>query len=284
MLENLLKIKTTLPPRAVNIIPRPRILYQLNNYLSVPGGMERHLTLVSAPAGSGKTTLVREWLAGKEGQAAWYSLDDNDNERERFWSYFIYALQTIKQNLGRGTLEMLRSSSFVPETPAGSETFLTPLLNDLLYLEKPLYLVLDDYHLVEDSSIHEGMVFFIKNMPPRLNLAVATRSDPPWPLARWRPKGRIVEIRQAELRFSAEETARYLERVMDKPLPEADLHTLYRKTEGWVTALRLLAGSLCAAPDTASTSGTSAGTSGRYSIFLAMKFSPDSPRQYRIFS
>ncbi len=248
MLGEILKIKTNIPPLGTNILSRPRILERLNEDLmtTVADGFNRRMTLVSAPAGFGKTTLIRKWLDKHEGRAAWYSLDEGDNEQERFWIYLISALQTVTGSIGTNALEILRLSSQSLESPVESKSLLTSLLNDLFTLEKPFFLVLDDYHLINNSLIHEDMIFFIDNLPPSIHLAVTTRSDPPWPSFRWRAKGQMLEVRLNDLKFSEEEAGRLFARLKSPGLTERQLHTLYNKTEGWITGLQLAAFSLAA--------------------------------------
>lgn len=239
--KNILQTRINPPPLRPDIISRHRIIKQLELARHASGPPQ--LVLVSAPAGYGKTTLVREWMDSLQTRAAWYTLNSN-TELKSFWTHLVFALQKIQANLGRGALEMLRSPSVFPESPAGNQGILTPLVNDLFRLETPLHLVLDDYHLVEDTRIHEGMAFLIENMPPHLHLTVATRSDPPWPLSRWRSQVKIMEIRQSDLRFTREETTAFLRSRVGKLLDERQMDNIYQKTEGWVTALQLVASSL----------------------------------------
>jgi len=244
MAGSFLNIKISIPPPAPNILDRPHLIEGLEINMHGREGFTRQLTLVSAPAGFGKTTLARSLLAGKESRSAWYSLDQGDNERERFWLYLVSALRSVEKDLGRGTMEILRSSSLGSDPPAESEMFLAPLLNELFSLKEPLYLVLDDYHLISNPPIHRDMIFFIENLPPCVHLLVTTRSEPPWPLARWRARSKMAEVRQKNLRFSREETGVLLEAVQELKLTDTQVQTLHEKTEGWVTGLQLAAVSL----------------------------------------
>jgi len=249
MVGDILKIKTTMPPAGKNILSRPRIKEKLAEDLTVEEGFARPLTLFSAPAGFGKTTLVRKWLSGREKATAWLSLDEEDNDPERFWIYLVSALQNVADNIGSGTMEALRSQSHFSESSESRGALLTPLLNDLFSLEKPLFLVLDDYYLIDNSRIHEDMGFFIENLPPSLHLVVTTRSDPPWPLSRWRVKGKMAEVRLDDLKFTEEEAVKLYEGIKGLNLSEQQLHKLYQKTEGWVTGLQLAAISLASSRD-----------------------------------
>ena len=243
---DILKIKVNTPPLNPYAIDRPQILGKINAGLIAGSEFSRPLTLISAPAGSGKTTMARQWLKGSENRAGWLSLDDRDNETERFWLYLVSALQTCRPETGKGTLEILCSSTRGTETQTGCETFLTPLLNDLFVLNEPLYLVIDDYHLIENPAIHQAMIFFIENLPSTMHLVVATRSDPPWPLHRWRAKDKLREIRQVDLQLTKEETGSYINELKGLEISGQQIDKLYQKTEGWITGLQLAAFSISA--------------------------------------
>lgn len=244
MVGEILKIKTTIPPLGHGILERSPIEERMEANLTASEGFSRQLTLISAPAGYGKTTLVRKWIAGLEDSVAWYSLDEADNDQKSYWIYLVSALQTIQESLGKSALAALRAEELFSGSSAGTVSVLTSLLNDLFDLNQPLYLILDDYHLVNNSRIHEDMIFFVDNLPPGVHLIVITRSDPPWPLSRWRVKGRMLEFRQEDLKFSREETRRLITALKCPELNEAQLNTLQHKTEGWVTGLQLAAFSL----------------------------------------
>ncbi len=247
MVGEILKIKTKIPPLGHGILERSRIQERMAADLAIHEGFSRRLTLISAPAGFGKTTLVRKWIAEFEDRVAWFSLDEGDNEQKRYWIYLISALQTIQESLGISSLTALRSEDlFSDSAAAGTVSVLTSLLNDLFDLNKPLYLILDDYHLVNNAGIHEDMIFFVDNLPPDVHLIVTTRSDPPWPLARWRSKGQMLEFRQDDLKFSRAETSQLFTELKCPSLNETQLNTLHHKTEGWVTGLQLAAFSLSA--------------------------------------
>lgn len=243
-IKNVLYTKITIPPLRPDAISRPRILEKLEKSLEGTGETLPQLILVSASAGYGKTTLVRQWVDYHQRLTAWLCLDKSDNAPQRFWTYLVYALQRVDRDLGKGTLEMLHSSTLFSETPVGEEALLTPLLNDLFTIERPIDLIIDDYHHIENSKIHEGMAFFIDHMPPDFNLVVVTRKDPLWPLSRWRSKGNLVEIQPLDLAFTRDEMISFIEQRVDKPLDEKECTALYEKTEGWVTAVQLVVYSL----------------------------------------
>ena len=238
----ILQTKLFLPVPPDERVARPRLIERLNK------GLSRKLTLVSAPAGFGKTTLVAEWLsslntAGSAGRpVTWLSLDENDNDPARFVTYLLAALQNIDPDIGQAAQGMLQS----PQPPP-PESFLSSLINDVAVTPRPFVLVLDDYHLIHTLDIHQQLAFLLEHLPPPhtgMHLVVATREDPPLPLARWRARGQIVEIRQADLRLTQDETDDFLRRVMQLDLSTADVAALQRRTEGWVAGLQLAALSL----------------------------------------
>ena len=244
MVSGMLRVKISPPPLRAHTLQRPHILNHLQHGLTVRHGFTRPLTLVSAPAGYGKTTLVRTWLAGREKTVCWYSLDTEDSQPERFWFYVIEALRRVHPGVGAAALDTLRSDSTAGSTDATATTVLTPLLNDLFALETPTFLVLDDYHHIADSRISDAMTFFVENLPPMLHVIVITRSDPPWPLARYRAKGQMVEVRLRDLRFNTEETEELLKTLTNVSLTPEHTKILWNKTEGWVTGLQLASNSL----------------------------------------
>jgi LuxR family maltose regulon positive regulatory protein len=233
MATALLQTKTFVPRRRRGVVPRSRLSERLNR-----GAHESGLILVSAPAGFGKTTLLAEWLAvelADRPSVAWLSLDASDNDPVRFWRYVIAALQTVTPELGAGALWLVESSQTSLDAVIGT------LLNDLSAMPDDVVLVLDDYHLVDALTVHEGMTFLLEHLPPQLHLVIATRADPPLPLARLRAGGTLLEIRAADLRFTPEEATAYLNGVMSLSLTAADVAALEARTEGWIAALQLAA-------------------------------------------
>jgi LuxR family maltose regulon positive regulatory protein len=197
--------------------------------------------LVSAPAGFGKTTLLAEWLApdvDKGEPIAWLSLDRRDSDPTVFWSYVVAAVRKAVTDVGTDALSTLQS------TPEALEAVVTSLVNDLEALADDVVLVLDDYHVVESVEVHDSMRFFVEHLPARLRLVVASRADPPWPLAALRVRGELLEVRASDLRFTAEEAASYLNDAMSLGLGAADVEALEARTEGWIAALQLAALSL----------------------------------------
>jgi LuxR family transcriptional regulator, maltose regulon positive regulatory protein len=230
-----------MPPLRPEVVSRPRLLERLNE------GLRRHLVLISAPAGFGKTTLVSQWLALIERPAAWLSLDEGDNDPARFLTYLVAALQTIAAHVGEGVLGVLQS----PQPPP-TEAILTTLLNDLTSISDQFVLVFDDYHVIDAKAIDQALTFLLEHLPPHMHLVIATREDPPLPLARLRAGDRMTEVRAADLRFTPSEAAAFLNQVMGLRLSAQDIAALERRTEGWIAGLQLAALSLQGQPDAAS--------------------------------
>jgi LuxR family maltose regulon positive regulatory protein len=192
--------------------------------------------LVSAPAGYGKTTLVTEWLNSAKRPFAWLSLDENDADPAQFLLYLVAALQGIDPAIGRAAQAMLQA----PQPPPRA-ALLTSLINDIATTAQPFVLVLDDYHLVHTTPIHQQLAFLLEHQPPHMHLVIVTREDPLLPLSRWRVRGQMIEIRQADLRFTEGEAADFLQRVMRLELSSADVAALHQRTEGWIAGLQLAA-------------------------------------------
>ncbi|MDN5750431.1 MAG: hypothetical protein L0H64_18280, partial [Pseudonocardia sp.] len=200
-----------------------------------PPGAGSALTLVSAPAGFGKTTLLTEWLAADGRRAAWLSLDRRDNDPTTFWTYLITALRTAVPQVGGAALSLLAS----PRSPI--EDVLATVVNDLSAAPDEVVLVLDDYHVIDAREVHDGMEFLLEHLPPQVHLVIAGRADPALPLARMRARGELVEVRAADLRFTPDETAAYLTGAMGLALTARDVAALEGRTEGWIAALQLAA-------------------------------------------
>jgi LuxR family maltose regulon positive regulatory protein len=230
----LLQAKLYVPPARPEWVSRPRLVERLN------AGLDRKLTLISAPAGFGKTTLLSEWAAGCGQPVAWLSLDGGDNDPARFWAYFVAALQAIpglrEVGVGGTAWTMLRS----PQPPS-IEAVLTALINETAAIPAAFILVLDDYHQIQARPIHDALTFLLDHMPPPMHLALATRVDPPLPIARLRGRGQLIELRQTDLRFTSDEAAAFLNQVMDLDLSAEQVAALERRTEGWITGLQLAA-------------------------------------------
>jgi ATP/maltotriose-dependent transcriptional regulator MalT len=224
---------------------RPRVPRQALVDRLVEDG-PRRLTLVSAPAGWGKTTLLAEWAADpRETRAfAWLALDRADNDPVRFWDYVIEALRRLEPSLGSTSLAALG----VPGTDP-IEVVLPSVLNELAELDRRIVLTLEDYHLIQSQEVHEGLTFFVERLPPTIELTIATRLDPPLPLPRLRSRGEMLELRASELRFGEEEAEELLRAALDDRLTDEDVERLLLRTEGWAAGLYLAALSLSGRPD-----------------------------------
>lgn len=231
--SSILRTKLFVPAVSSQVVHRRRLMERLTAGFDAG----KPLTLVSAPAGYGKSTLLAEWMSGYKDRAAWLSLDERDNSPLRFWTYFVAALQTVSEPLGRGALKMLESS----QQDFDSQTFLISLANQASTFERPVILALDDYHVISQADIHAGMNFLIEHLPPTLHLVIATRTDPPLPLSRLRVRGQLTEIRIADLRFDMEEASSFLNDLMNLQLAASDIRALETRTEGWVAGLQLAA-------------------------------------------
>jgi LuxR family maltose regulon positive regulatory protein len=242
MAAPLLKTKLYIPPIRPGLVSRPRLVERLDEGLRTG----RKLTLISAPAGFGKTTLLSEWIAGcgTRARVAWVSLDGGDNDVAQFWSYAIAALQTLEPAVGQTALGALQASQ---AQPPPLEPLLISLLNDVTALElgeRPTILVLDDYHVLETEAIHESLDALLDHLPPALHLVIASREDPPLALPLLRGRGQLNEIRAADLRFTPAETTELLSAVMGLRLSADDIAALENRTEGWVVGLQMAALSL----------------------------------------
>ncbi len=232
MARLLIDSKLYVPKVQPGLVVRPRLLERLRR------GADARLTLVSAPAGFGKTTLLAEWLraaAGDDRSVAWLSLDPADDEPASFWTYVVTALQRAVPGVGSTALELLGAS------PLPTDLVLTTVLNELAAVPHEVWLVLDDYHLVRDRAIGEGMAFLLDHLPGQVHVVLVTRADPHLPLARWRGRGELVEIRAADLRFTVDEVTAYLHGVTGLELAPEDVAVLEERTEGWIAALQLAA-------------------------------------------
>src|SRR5437763_2835590 len=237
----ILATKLYIPPPPPKVVLRPRLIERLNE------GLYRKLTLISAPAGFGKTTLVSEWLAGGPRPTAWLSLDEGDNDPTRFLMYLVAALQTIAATIGEGVLGALQS----PQPPP-TVSILTALLNDITTIKDPFVLVLDDYHVIDAEAIDQALTYLVEHHPPQMHLVIATREDPQLPLARLRARGQLTELRAADLRFTPSEAAGFLNQGMGLNLSAEDITALETRTEGWIAGLQLAAISMQGHQDTTS--------------------------------
>ena len=226
----LLRTKLFIPRSRANLVPRPRLVERLN------AGLDRKLTLMAAPAGFGKTTLLAEWIAQSPRCVTWLSLDDGDNDSTQFWAYFIASLQQFQPGLGEGALALLQSHQQSPVT-----SILTALINEITDIPGTFAIVLDDYHFINYQPIHEALAFLLAHLPANLHLVITTRADPPLPLARLRARDQLTEIRANDLRFTPDEAAEFLTQVMGLSLTAEEVAALETRTEGWIAGLQIAA-------------------------------------------
>lgn len=260
---SLLLPKLRLPRLPAWFVSRERLLARLEE------GRQGKLTLVLAPAGSGKTTLVRQWIEtqGQDTQAAWLSLDPEDDDPIRFWHYVLTACELFEGEPGHDALTLLSTNqSLFPLLVL--KQILTSFLNDTALQASRLLLVLDDYHVITSSQIHESLTYLVDHLPPTLHLVIATRAEPALPLARWRARGDLQEIGAADLRFSPEEMTSFLQQALPFPLPKDQLQSLEARLEGWPAGLRLLALALAGKSEHQEIEQVLAGFSGSHRYLL----------------
>ncbi len=229
----LLETKLFAPKLRSSVVPRPRLIERLNT------GVERKLTLISAPAGFGKTTLISEWLSSSSNvkrPSSWLSLDERDNDPALFWAYFVAALQRIDAHIGENLLPSLRT-----QNRSSIESALTMLINEISGIDRDFTVILDDYHSIDTEPIHEAVAFLIEHLPQQMHLILVSRGDPGLALGRMRGRGELNELRAADLRFTSSEAAVFLSDVMGLQLSADDLAGLESRTEGWIAGLQLAA-------------------------------------------
>src|SRR6266699_1990124 len=229
----ILATKLYIPRLRPNVVSRPRLLERLNK------GLHRNLTLIAAPAGFGKTTLVSAWVAGCDRPVAWLSLDEGDSDPILFLTYLVAALQRIAPTIGEGVSGVLQS----PQPPP-TVTILTALLNEITTIPDHFVLVLDDYHVIDAQPVDQALTYLVDHLPPQMHLVIATREDPQLPLARLRVGGHLTEVRAGDLRFTPSEAAEFLNQGMGLNLSAEDIVALETRTEGWIAGLHLAALSL----------------------------------------
>src|SRR5215213_10002985 len=292
----ILATKLYIPPARPNVVLRPRLIARLNE------GLHRKLTLIAAPAGFGKTTLVSSWIydlrfaiddlvsasitsnkivnpkSKIQNRVAWLSLDDGENDPTRFLAYLVAALQTIAPTIGAGVLAVLQS----PQPPP-TETILTALLNDIATVPDPFVLVLDDYHVIDAKPVDAALTFLLEHLPPQMHLVITTRADPQLPLARLRARDQLTELRDTDLRFTPAEAAAFLTEVMCLNLSAEDIDALEARTEGWIAGLQLAALSLQGQHDATSFIRSFTGSSRFIIDYLAEEVLERQPEEIRAF-
>jgi LuxR family maltose regulon positive regulatory protein len=268
----LLTTKLSLPPIRPDLVARPRLIEQLER------GSQRKLTLIAAPAGFGKTTLLSAWQTVTRRAHAWLALDAGDNDPIRFWTYVLAALQTICPQLEGQVTPLLQSR---PAPPI--ESLLTVLINVLATLTHDIALVLDDYHVITAQPIHDALTFLLEHLPPRLHIVLASRTEPPLPLIRLRAQGQLTELHSSGLRFTSTEVAAFLNQVMGLDLSHEEIATLDAHTEGWIVGLQLAALSLQGRQDVGDIIATFTGSHRYIMDYLAGEVLQRQPEHIRDF-
>jgi LuxR family transcriptional regulator, maltose regulon positive regulatory protein len=229
----LLRTKIFIPRPRKNLVARSHLVNFLNE------GLDKKLTLISAPAGFGKTTVLSEWIPQSPRCVTWLSVDGDDNDPARFWAYFIASLQNLSSQLGENALALLQSTPSFPLTSA-----LSVLINDIVAFQDTFAIVLDDYHLIDSQPIHESLTFLMDHLPANMHLIMTTRVDPPLPIARMRARDTLTEIRAHDLRFTMEEVEAFVSQVVERSLSTEQVAALNVRTEGWIAGLQIAALSL----------------------------------------
>jgi LuxR family transcriptional regulator, maltose regulon positive regulatory protein len=230
MPASILATKLYIPLPRAKTVPRSRLIERLNE------GLTRKLTLISAPAGFGKTTLISEWINDCRLPAAWVSLDEGDSDPARFIAYLISALQKIKAGIGEGLLGALQSSQ-----PLQTEALMTVLLNEITSIPDHFILILDDFHSIDSQSVVQTLTFLLDHLPPQMHVVISTREDPSLPLSRLRVRAELTELRADDLRFTVFEAVEFLNQMMRLNLSDRDVTALEARTEGWIAGLQLAA-------------------------------------------
>jgi ATP/maltotriose-dependent transcriptional regulator MalT len=226
----LLTTKLYIPRPRPNLVSRPQLIERLN------ASQARKLTLISAPPGFGKTTLLSAWIPQNQYCVTWISLDSGDNEPFLLWAYIISAIQMVDPHLGERALSVLRSSQSV-----SLESVATILINELATFPDRFVLVLDDYHVITSEAVHNALIFLLDHQPPQMHLVISTRTDPPLPLAQLRARGELTELRADDLRFTSQEATLFLNQMAGLDLTSQDVDALESRTEGWIAGLQLAA-------------------------------------------
>ncbi len=270
--ETILVPKLSMPRSPVRVVSRVHLLERLQQRGNLP------LTLLAAPAGFGKTTVLSSWLQRSSAPVAWVTLDKNDNELPRFWASTCAALERVCPGVGEPAMHLLRAQ---PPTPV--EAVLTQVINRLTELSHDVVLALDDYHVITLRTIQDAVMFFLDHMPPHLRMYIATRADPPLPLARLRSRDLLLEFRANDLRFTLDETALFLGQIPGLTLSHQEITALETRTEGWIAGLQLAALSLQDNPDISGFIQAFTGTHHYIADYLAQEVLARQPERVQNF-
>lgn len=270
--EQILITKLQVPPLPIHLVPRPLLSQRLN------ATMQHKLTLLSAQAGFGKTTALSEWVTASPWPVAWLSLDEGDNDPIRFWDHLVAALGTIQSGVGAHALSLLHSQQAVP-----IGAIITVLVNSVATIAQDFVLVLDDYHLITTTAIHEALMFLLNHLPAKMHMLLASRVDPPLPLPRLRANQWLNELRARDLRFTSQEVAVLFSRLTGLDLPAEIVANLASLTEGWIAGLQLAAISAQGLPDITQFLQTFTGNDLYIFDYLANEIWRKLPRTLQIF-
>jgi LuxR family maltose regulon positive regulatory protein len=275
MPSHLLHTKLNVPPLPPSLVPRPHLIERLNQSLQ----LGHKLTLLSAPAGYGKSTLILDWLKGQQNRVAWLSLDKNDDDPRRFLIYVVAALNHALPDFGADLLRLLQTPGQAPALEPAS----TIALNELAALEIPIILTLDHYQVIEATAIHGTLSYWLDHLPANLHLVITSRNEPNLPLSRLRARGQLIELNLQALRFTLQETDRYLRHIMGFDLSEEGVKTLAERTEGWAAGLQLAALSLQDAANPADFVASFSGSNRMVFDYLADEVLAQQPPEIRGF-
>ena len=276
MVASVLATKLYIPSRHRHVVVRTRLIERISRDLA----QGSKLTLISAPAGFGKTTLAAEWVAGCGRQVAWLSLDEGDSDPIRFLTYVVTSLRTVLPTVGETVLDALNASQ---SSPPPIESILFTLLNEISSIPDQITLVFDDYHIIDSSSVDNALTYFIEHMPPQMHLVMTTREDPALPIPRLRARNQLTELRVADLRFTPAEAAEFLKQVMDVALSTEDVAALESRTEGWIAGLQLAALSMKGNQDVSAFIQAFAGDHRYIADYLVEEVLQRQPEQIRSF-
>src|SRR5512139_154142 len=268
----LILTKVRVPSIRPRLVPRPRLQEQILR------GLQSPLTVVITPAGFGKTTLVASCVATRQIQAAWLSLDKNDNDAERFLTYLLAALHESDNSIGEAASELMQRLQ-----QPHPEAVLTSLINDLDNASREIVLVLDDYQFISNQAVHDAVIFLLEHCAPTFHLVIATRADPPLPLARMRARGQLVELRVNDLTFTEAEATYFLNDVMGLHLDAGSVAILEERTEGWIAGLQMAALSMRDRKDISGFIGVFSGTNRYILDYLLEEVLANQPLEIQYF-
>jgi len=270
----LLATKLYVPPPRPEMVSMPHLLRRLDEGLR----LGHRLTLVSAPAGFGKTTLLSAWARSLQQPVSWLSLDEADDELHRFLTYLVAALQETDDHIGPAMQELWEAPGRLPV-----DGLVIGLINSIAAAPAPVVLILDDYQAIGQPEIHQVVTFLLDHCPPQMHLVIASREDPPLPLSQLRARGQIAEIRERDLRFTTQESIVFLNQVMDLELTADEVSALETRTEGWVAGLQLVALSMRDRADTQGFVRSLTGTHRHILDYLTDEVLERQPEQVRTF-